>query len=560
MADQLQLRGGTTTEHATFTGALREVTVDTDKDTVVVHDNATAGGHPLLREDLSNLPAGTIDNADINANAAIDLSKLATGALPTAITVASDNIVDGTIVNADVSASAAIAGTKISPNFGNQNVVTTGTSTAASLIPTGSSVPTNGVYLPAANSVGISTNGTARLNIASDGKVGLGTGSPGTRLDTRGFTSYRGNAYAIASFAANDTLAPLNICQRENGTDPAISAGQTSAGSFASLALMTSEKIRLGINTTGGASFSSDAGEVPVVISIGAIERARIDGSGRLLVGTSTNIASGSFQVGTTTGTSATTAQVVGSNAASAWAMLRSNAGAIVANNNSIGTLNYGGFDGSSYLSAAAITAEVDGTPGANDMPGRLVFSTTADGANAPTERMRITNDGRVYIGHTTSTGLSGTISPLGYIGRSGYTGGSFTNIFNIAWTGAAANLWIDSTNFGAIQVVSDYRIKQNVQTQTAPAIERIKLLRPVTYELKNFESLFQADGIQREGFIAHEVQEVIPSGAEGQKDEENRVQSLRLDAIVSVLTKALQEAVDKIEILEAKVAILEAS
>jgi len=126
MADQLQLRGGTTTEHATFTGALREVTVDTDKDTVVVHDNATAGGHPLLREDLSNLPAGTIDNADINANAAIDLSKLATGALPTAITVASANIVDGTIVNADVSASAAIAGTKISPNFGSQNVVTTG--------------------------------------------------------------------------------------------------------------------------------------------------------------------------------------------------------------------------------------------------------------------------------------------------------------------------------------------------------------------------------------------------------------------------------------------------
>jgi hypothetical protein len=54
MADQLQLRGGTTSEHATFTGALREVTVDTDKDTVVVHDNATVGGKPLMREDASN--------------------------------------------------------------------------------------------------------------------------------------------------------------------------------------------------------------------------------------------------------------------------------------------------------------------------------------------------------------------------------------------------------------------------------------------------------------------------------------------------------------------------
>ena len=59
MADQLQLRGGSTAQTAAFTGALREVTVDTDKKTVVVHDGITAGGHPLLRQDLSNLPAGT---------------------------------------------------------------------------------------------------------------------------------------------------------------------------------------------------------------------------------------------------------------------------------------------------------------------------------------------------------------------------------------------------------------------------------------------------------------------------------------------------------------------
>ena len=64
-----------------------------------------------------------ITNANISNSAAIALSKLATGALPTAITVASANIVDGTIVNADVNASANIAGTKISPNFGSQNIV-----------------------------------------------------------------------------------------------------------------------------------------------------------------------------------------------------------------------------------------------------------------------------------------------------------------------------------------------------------------------------------------------------------------------------------------------------
>jgi microcystin-dependent protein len=56
---------------------------------------------------------GAIVNADINASAAIALSKLATGALPTAITVASANLVDGTIVNADINASAAIELSKL---------------------------------------------------------------------------------------------------------------------------------------------------------------------------------------------------------------------------------------------------------------------------------------------------------------------------------------------------------------------------------------------------------------------------------------------------------------
>ena len=133
MADQLQLRGGSTAQTAAFTGALREVTVDTDKKTVVVHDGTTVGGNPLLRQDLSNLPAGTIDNADINASAAIALTKLGTGALPTTVTVASANLVDGTIVNADINTSAAIAGTKVSPNFGSQNIITTGDAQAASL-------------------------------------------------------------------------------------------------------------------------------------------------------------------------------------------------------------------------------------------------------------------------------------------------------------------------------------------------------------------------------------------------------------------------------------------
>lgn len=55
-ATQLKLRGGTTAEHSTFTGALREVTVDTDKNTIVVHDGTTAGGHPLALETAGAVP------------------------------------------------------------------------------------------------------------------------------------------------------------------------------------------------------------------------------------------------------------------------------------------------------------------------------------------------------------------------------------------------------------------------------------------------------------------------------------------------------------------------
>jgi hypothetical protein len=77
----------------------------------------------------------------------------------------------------------------------------------------------------------------------------------------------------------------------------------------------------------------------------------------------------------------------------------------IVANGDNLGNINWVGANGTGFTDAASIKAEVDGTPGAsNDMPGRLVFSTTADEAGSVTERMRITSDGNVGIG-TTSPG-----------------------------------------------------------------------------------------------------------------------------------------------------------
>ena len=80
---------------------------------------------------------------------------------------------------------------------------------------------------------------------------------------------------------------------------------------------------------------------------------------------------------------------------------------AAVAINNALMEIVAYGHDGTSFVQAATIQASVDGTPGTNDMPGRLVFSTTADGASSPTERMRINNRGAVGIGSSALTTTS---------------------------------------------------------------------------------------------------------------------------------------------------------
>jgi hypothetical protein len=152
----------------------------------------------VARDASGNFSAGTITAALTgNAATATKLNSVRNFALTGDVTgtVSSDltsgasiavAIAAGVIVNADVNASAAIAGTKISPNFGSQNVITTGTNTAASLIPTGSSVPTNGLYLPAANTVAIATNSAEHFRVTPAGDVGVGVANPGYKLEVAG--------------------------------------------------------------------------------------------------------------------------------------------------------------------------------------------------------------------------------------------------------------------------------------------------------------------------------------------------------------------------------------
>ena len=206
-----------------------------------------------------------------------------------------------------------------------------------------------------------------------------------------------------------------------------------------------------------------------------------------------------------------------------------------------------------------------DGSTGSENFDARIKQGTSngldidvGGHGNTIIRGLTIDGDGSVCAGGTVAesnrSAFHGAVNATGYAARTGSSGGSFTgNLFNISWASPSAKLYIDTTEIGTFSFTSDYRIKQNVESQTASGIDRIKNLRPVTYDFADYGTLFKADGVTREGFIAHEVAEVIPSGCEGEKDKEDSLQSLRIDAIVSVITKAVQELAVKVEALEAK-------
>ena len=97
----------------------------------------------------------------------------------------------------------------------------------------------------------------------------------------------------------------------------------------------------------------------------------------------------------------------------------------VVQDDDELGTINFQGADGTDYHSAARIAAFVHGTPGNNDMPGRLVFSTTADGASSPTEKVRIDSLGNLDISnpggnsYTNGTRISSTGKVASYVSNS---------------------------------------------------------------------------------------------------------------------------------------------
>jgi hypothetical protein len=232
----------------------------------------------------------------------------------------------------------------------------------------------------------------------------------------------------------------------------------------------------------------------------------------------------------------------------------------ILQSNDGLGLISFNGSDGTDLVSVGAtIKAEVDGTPGADDMPGRLVFSTTADGASSPTERMRITNGGEILVNSTTTRSVPFSVEANGNGSAAFYQPltASYTSLYFLNPNGTVGTI-ATSGSSTSYNTSSDYRLKENVSPVT-DGITRLQQLKPSRFN-------FIADpGKTVDGFIAHEVQAVVPEAITGEKDAVDddgnpQYQGIDQSKLVPLLTAALQEAIGEIESLKARVTALEAS
>lgn len=128
----------------------------------------------------------------------------------------------------------------------------------------------------------------------------------------------------------------------------------------------------------------------------------------------------------------------------------------IVASGDVLGEVSFWGYDGTQIVSAASITSTVDATPGTNDMPGALILGTTADGASAPTERMRISNAGNVGIGTASPTqklDVNGNVAITGASRRilSDFSAALTGTFFQTSTVNGTTNLGVIPNGTGAL-------------------------------------------------------------------------------------------------------------
>lgn len=301
---------------------------------------------------------------------------------------------------------------------------------------------------------------------------------------------------------------PIVLDGTTNTVTPLTASGVATftAGSAAAPALTTA-----GDTNTGIFFPAADT----IAFSEGGVESMRIDSVGNLLVGTASVLSAVSnYKTLQVTGTSGGIVDI-GSN-----------------------STIYGRCSADS--AGMNVEATVAGTP---------VFFRTGG-----TERMRVDASGNLLVGTTSVIDLGKTnilfggstqngiaIQPTDATANAGYIvfdNNSGTRIGSIIRNGA--------TNAVLYNTTSDYRMKEQVQPLTN-ALDKVIALKPVSWVWKD------CDGALGQGFIAHEVQEIIPSAVSGEKDavyEDGSIKPQGMDAsyLVATLTAAIQELNAKFE------------
>ena len=134
----------------------------------------------------------------------------------------------------------------------------------------------------------------------------------------------------------------------------------------------------------------------------------------------------------------------------------------IVAFGDDLGLIAFSGYDGAGQISAAQILGEVDGTPGTNDMPGRLVFSTTADGAATPTERIRIDSAGNVGVG---TSSLGAARFSINSDSVSAFKNHRFSTDANSAYHYTDGNFFAGSTTANTTNLITNNAVRVRIDT-----------------------------------------------------------------------------------------------
>jgi hypothetical protein len=538
MATQVQWRGGTTAEHATFTGAAREITVDTQKQTLVLHDGSTAGGRPLLREDGSNaaLSLGSAGTPSLKFTGDTNTGIYSPGADQVAVAT---NGTGRLFVDANGNVGVGLSGPSYplevaAPTDSTINI-TGGTSNVCRLFFSDTALARGFLnYAHADDSLHIGTAGSERLRIDSAGLVGIGTSTPGSALEVKA---------AAPVLTVNSAVANASsIVLQENGT--------------------TYARFRFdGNNVDIGNLYVNGA----TIFNAGNAERARIDSSGRLLVGTSSTRTwggvTGQFLF---EGTGFSTSPFFISNSNDQYGCFLTlgksrgtsvGSNTVVQSGDYLGEISFVGADGSVLRQGAGIAAWVDGTPGANDMPGRLVFSTTADGASSSTERMRIRNTGQVDVFGAANTGFyvrtAGAANSSDALIVGTYSATDTTNGTASFIVRPNGNIENTNNSYGAI---SDIKLKENIVDANSQW-DDLKALQVRNY---NFKPETNQQTHTQIGLVAQEAELVSPGLVSESPDrdaEGNGLGTVTKSVNYSVLymkaVKALQEAMERIETLE---------